>query len=150
MTIKKPFSSEEFREIYSRATRLCVDLLIKTPEGIVLSLRNIPPWKGRWHLPGGTVFYKERITDTARRVALEELGTLVHVGKLLGYIEYTSEEKERGFGYTITMVFLCSLNKTEMIPNEEALEIKMFKELPDNIIDEQRVFLESVWQEQGL
>lgn len=149
MKNKKPFSSEEFKEIYSRATRLCVDLVIKTPEGVVLSLRSIPPWKGRWHLPGGTVFYKERITDTVRRVALEELGASVNVGKLLGYIEYTSEEKERGFGYTITMVFLCSLNKTEMEPNEESLEIKMFKELPDNIIDEQCVFLKSVWQELG-
>jgi len=112
-----------------------------------LSLRNIPPWKGQWHLPGGTVFYKERIADTVRRIALEELGASVNVGKLLGYIEYISEERERGFGYTITMVFLCSLNKTDMEPNEEASEIKIFKELPENIIDEQRVFLESIWQE---
>lgn len=37
------------------------------------------------------------------------------------------------------------MNKIEMEPNEEALEIKIFKELPDNIIDEQRIFLESVW-----
>lgn len=42
---------------------------------------------------------------TVKRIALEELGASVNVGKLLGYIEYTSEEKERGFGYTITMVF---------------------------------------------
>ena len=47
------------------------------------------------------------------------------------------------------MVFLCSLDKdkTDMKPNEEASEVSFFKELPDNIIDEQRVFLESVWRE---
>ena len=144
MTLKKPFSSGQFKNIYSKATRLCVDLVIKTPEGVVLSLRSIPPWKGSWHLPGGTVFYKEKVIDTVKRIAFEELGVSATVGKLLGYIEYTSEEKERGFGYTITMVFLCTLDKTKMRPNDEASEIKIFKELPDNMIEEQRHFLESV------
>ena len=146
---KKPFSPEEFKEIYSRATRLCVDLVIKTPKGLALSLRSLSSWKGYWHLPGGTVFYKEKIIDTVRRVALEELGISVNVDKLLGYVEYVSEEKERGFGYTVAMVFLCSLgkDKIDMKSNEEASEVSFFKELPDNVIDEQRVFLESVWRE---
>lgn len=86
MKNKKPFSPEEFKEIYSRATRLCVDLVIKTSEGVVLSLRNIPPWKGQWHLPGGTVFYKDKIIDTVKRVALEELGASVSVGKLMNNV----------------------------------------------------------------
>lgn len=147
MKNNRPFSPEEFKEIYSKVPRLCVDLIIKASEGIALSLRSVPPYKGSWHFPGGTVLYRERITDTIKRVAFEELGVSVKVQKLLGYIEYPSEEKERGFGYTVSMAFLCHFAGTNMRPNSEASEIKTFKELPDNMIGEQRVFLESVWQE---
>ena len=129
---KKPFSPKEFKEIYSRATRLCVDLVIKTPKGLALSLRSLSSWKGYWHLPGGTVFYKEKIIDTVRRVALEELGISVNVDRLLGYVEYMSEEKERGFGYTVAMVFLCSLGKDKIdmkISFEEiTIKIKILSE----------------------
>ena len=144
MTDKKPFSPEEFKTIYSKVPRLCVDLIIKTLEGIVLTLRDIAPYKGKWHFPGGTVLYGEKVTDTIRRIAKEEIGVSVNVEKLLGYIEYPSEEKDRGFGYTITMAFLCSSAGTEMKPNEQASAIKAFKELPDNMIEEQKAFLQSI------
>lgn len=146
MKNKRPFSSEEFKDIYSKVPRLCVELIIKTSEGIVLALRSLPTWKGKWHMPGGTVFYQEKVTDTLQRVALEEANTPVNVVGLLGYIDYGAmEEKERGFGWSISLVFLCHPAGTDMRPNSEASEIKVFKELPDNMIDEQRVFLESVW-----
>jgi len=87
MKNKRPFSTEEFKKIYSKTPRLCVDLIINTPKGIVLSLRSIEPYKGEWHFPGGTVFYKEKIVDAIDRVALEEVGITVRVEKLLGYIE---------------------------------------------------------------
>lgn len=146
MTPKKPYSSEEFKAIYSKATRLCVDLVIKGPEGIVLSLRNIKPYKGQWHFPGGTVFYKEKITDAIKRVAMEEAGIKVNVEKLLGYIEFPSEEKERGFGYTISMAFLCSTKDSIFRSNEESLGIKIFKKLPSNMVAEQYKFLKPIWR----
>jgi|SRR3989344_1632250 len=149
--MKRPFSPEEFKEIYSKAPRLCVDIVLKTSEGVVLLLRNLPSWRGKWHLPGGTVLYGEKIADTIRRVAEEELGVSVSVQKLLGYIEFPSEEKERGFGHTVSMAFLCSTNKeTALRHNEEALELKVFKELPPGLIEEQSVFLASVWHELGI
>ena len=148
MTGKKPFSSQEFKAIYSKVPRLCVDLVIKTPKGVVLSLRKLPSWYGKWHLPGGTVLYKEKIAETIARVAEEELGIEVVVKKLLGYIEYPSEEKERGFGWGITMAFLCSSNMFKAKPNnDDASEIKIFEQLPKNLIEEQGDFLRSVWSE---
>ena len=93
----KPFSHEEFKNIYSRVPRLCVELVVKTPEGVILSLRKLPSYRGKWHIPGGTVFYKEKVTDAVKRVAAEELGIEVSIRELLGYIDYDSEEKERGF-----------------------------------------------------
>ena len=149
MNNDRPFSPEEFKAIFSKVPRLCVELVIKTPEGIILALRSLPTWSGQWHLPGGTVFYKEKIAHAIERIAKDELGISVNIQRLLGYIEYPSEEKERGFGSTVGMIFLCSHNKvTDIKPNnDEASEIKIFKELPPNIVEEHHKFLKSIWKE---
>src|SRR3989338_8312790 len=133
--MKRPFSPEEFKEVYSRVPRLRVDLVIKAPEGIVLSLRNLPSWNGKWHIPGGTVLLGEKITDTIKRVAQEELSISVEIKKLLGYIEFPEEAKERGFGHSVSVVFLCSTGATEFKPNEDSLKIEIFKELPPDLIE---------------
>lgn len=146
MKNKKPFSPEEFKAIYSKTPRLCVDLVIKTPKGFVLSLRDIEPYKGKWHLPGGTVLYREKITDAIKRVAKEETSSKVKIKELLGYIEFPSEENERGYGYTVSMAFLCFAEGTGLNPNEQSSEIRIFRKLPPNIIREQGLFLGSVWK----
>ena len=147
MNFKKPLSSEEFKAIYSKVPRLCVELVIKTPEGIVLSLRKLSSWYGKWHIPGGTVHYKEEVKDAIKREAAEELGIEVSIKKLLGYIEYPDEKKERGFGSSIGLAFLCVANVSKMTPNDDASEIKIFKSLPGNLIEEHQVFLESSWED---
>lgn len=146
MNNKRPFSSEEFKEIYSKATRLCVELVIRTPGGIILSLRNLPSYYGKWHIPGGTVFYGERVIDAIKRIAREELDISVKVDRLLGYIEY-NEEKERGYGWTVSVPFLCFSDGKNMKTNEDASEAKIFNKLPDNLIEEQRLFLGPIWNE---
>ena len=146
MNNERPFSPEEFKAIFSKVPRLCVELVIKTPEGIILALRNLPTWNDKWHLPGGTVFYKEKITDAIKRIAEDELGISVNIQKLLGYVEYPNEERERGFGWSVGMMFLCSSEVTDIKPNnDEASEIKIFKELPSGLVEEHRKFLESIW-----
>ena len=145
MKTKKPFSAKEFREIYSKVSRLCVDLIIKTSDGVALSLRSIEPYKGQWHFPGGTVFYKEKITDAIKRVAKEEVGIKVNIDRLLGYIEYPSEERDRGFGYTVTLAFLCTTKYKIFKPDQNSLGIKVFKKLPVNMVREQYKFLKPIW-----
>ena len=54
-------SDEEFYSIYSKVPRLALDVVIRSDEGILLSLRAIEPHKGLWHLPGGTVYRGETI-----------------------------------------------------------------------------------------
>ncbi len=138
---KQPLTEREFRNIYSKVPRLCVDLIIKTTKGILLTLRKEDSWNGLWHVPGGTVYYKEGLRDAARRVAKEELGIDVAVVKTLGYIEYFNEDKERGFGYTVSVEFLCDPKSTEFKLNEQATEAKFFKSLPANIIPEHKEFI---------
>lgn len=137
----QPLTSEEFKDIYSKVPRLCVDVIIKTEEGILLTLRNEESWNGLWHIPGGTVYYKESLEDAVRRVAREELGIEVEVEKLLGYIEYFDEDKERGFGYAISVEFLCNPQSSEFNLNEQSTEVKLFKTLPENIIPEHKEFI---------
>lgn len=147
MRNSKPFTPEEFKAIYSKVPRVTVDLIIKTPEGIILALRSHYAWKGYWHFPGGTILYKESVLEAVHRVAKEEIGQSVEVIKLLGYTESRDEEKHRGFGSTVTLTFLCMTDQTVFSVNEDASTIELFPEIPDNLIPEQADFLREHWND---
>ncbi len=149
MVSQKPLTPEEFEELYSRVPRISVDLVVQTDEGIIFTLRALPTWNGMWHLPGSTVRYGETIAQAVERTAHDELGISVQVEKLLGYLEYPSEKKERGFGWTISLVFLCRVKGGALKKSDdEASQIKAFGALPDPLIREQQDFLLShtEWQ----
>lgn len=138
------FSEEEFQSIYSRVPRLCVDLVIKSENGILLTLRQAHGWEGQWHLPGGTLYLGETLMDAVRRIAAEELGIEVEVTKTLGYIEYPSETKERGYGYSVSVVFLCEPKDLNIRLDDLVAQYSFFKELPENTISEQKHFLRDI------
>ena len=73
----KPFSPEQFKNIYSQVPRFCVELIIRTPQGVALTLRSLPAWHNQWHLPGGTVLYEETLAQAVERVAQDEVGLKV-------------------------------------------------------------------------
>jgi ADP-ribose pyrophosphatase YjhB (NUDIX family) len=140
---KLPFSFEEFKEIYSKVPRLCVELVIRTEKGVLLTLRQKNGYEGQWHMPGGTVYYREGVEAAVKRIASEEVGMEVAVGKFLGYLEYPSEEKERGFGYTVSLVFECSPKGTHLELDDQAEKADFFITPPDNTIAEQKEFLKN-------
>src|SRR3989344_4567321 len=84
----KRLSQRFFNEIYSKVPRLCIDLVIKDKRGIVLTKRDINPYKGMWHIPGGTLLLGENIEQCAKRVAKYETGLKIKIRKLLGVEEY--------------------------------------------------------------
>lgn len=141
MKRKQPFSFEEFKEIYSKVPRLCVDLIIKSDKGVLLTLRQKNGYEGQWHFPGGTVFYREEIETAIKRIAKEELGSDISIKDFKGYIEYFSEEKERGFGYTVSLVFLCKIRNTKFNLDNQVEKVNYFKTPPANTIKEQKEFL---------
>jgi ADP-ribose pyrophosphatase YjhB (NUDIX family) len=144
---KQPLSPSEFQTIYSRVPRMTVEIVIKTAAGVVLALRHEKSWQGKWHLPGGTVLYQERIEEALKRIANEELGVEIRVGKLLGYIEYPSEEKERGFGWSVGMAFLCELASAPNAEHWQQQGIQFFGAIPENIVEEQTFIIEQALQE---
>ncbi len=141
MQRQQPFTPDQFRALYSQVTRLTVEVLVVDPQwGVLLTQRQEPSWFGLWHIPGGTVLFKEPVETALLRVALEELGVAVTPKELVGYIEYPSEEQERGFGYSVGMVFTCEAR--EVLETSE--KRRFFTELPDDLLGEQRQLLEKV------
>lgn len=141
--IKYPFTLKEFQTIYSKVPRLCVELVIKNSDGILLTLREAKAWQGLWHLPGGTLYYNETITDCIHRVAMDELGIKVKIKNFLGYNEYVDDErKNQMFGTTVGLLFLCAIDSGNLRGSEQAEKINFYKKLPANIISRHRIFLE--------
>ncbi len=131
----------EYDEIFSRVPRLCVEVVIVDPErGVLLTLRDIPPNVGAWHIPGGTVLFAEPVVDAVRRVARFELGLEVDVGELMGYIEYPSHYTA-GLDSPVGLAFraqpLGGPPAVEELPDGCA----WFSRLPVGLYREQREFL---------
>ncbi len=143
----KPFSPAEFKEIYSRVPRFCVDLVIRSPKGIILGLRNQGGWENMWHFPGGMVFYRESIEQTIHRVAKEEANVTIKVIKFLEHMEFHDEVQKRGFGYSVSAAFLCDLVEGEPQPDEDSDSMSFFTELPVNLISQHKALLEKYWGE---
>jgi ADP-ribose pyrophosphatase YjhB (NUDIX family) len=132
---------EIYYKIYSLVPRLCVDIIIKYKGGFVLVKREIPPCKGMWHIPGGTVLLGEKLEDTAKRVAKEETNLKVRIIKQLGVKEYS---KKSAFGQAVSIVYLTEAVGGKLKGNEYGNEVKFFKEIPRKTIAEQAEMLQEV------
>ncbi len=135
-----PLPQEEFDWIFSRVPRLTVEVVITEPRrGVLLSLRDIEPCRGMWHLPGGTVRFGEAAVEAVSRVADAELGLRVEVGELLGYIEYPSHY-EHGLDSPVGLAFAAdAVGVSDAPPSCE-----WFRALPENMHEEQKSFLRTV------
>lgn len=137
----KPFSFSEYKSIYSRVPRITVEIVIVKDKKVLLTKRAIIPHNNQWHLPGGTVYFKERLEDACLRVAKDELGIEITVGKQIGIIEYLHEEDFGGFDHPIGIAFLCQTAAENFLLDDSATEIAYFASLPDSLVEEQKDFL---------
>lgn len=136
-----PLTEEEFRTIYQKVPRLTVEIIVKSDKGVLLTLRDIEPCKDLWHLPGGTVYFGQRLTEAVQRIAKRELNIVVTNSELLGYIEYPSHY-EHGLDCPVGMAFLIQY-EGNLKPNKEASKVGWFKELPPNMHPDQDIFIEN-------
>lgn len=137
-------TERDFIDIYSQIPRLCVDLVIKNEKGILLALRSTEPYKDMWNLPGGTVYKGEKIEKAVMRVAKKETGLDVEVGKCLGYIEYLNENRFDVSMHTVSIVLEVIPKEGELCYDENTKELRYFKELPENLVKEQKEFLDTI------
>jgi ADP-ribose pyrophosphatase YjhB (NUDIX family) len=135
-----PLSEHEFNEIYGKVPRLTVEVIVRSPNGILLTKRWDGPCAGLWHIPGGTVRFAEPLTAAVTRVASAELGMEIAAGPLLGYIEYPSHYLN-GLDAPVGIAFLCEVDG-EVDPTAHAVPGRgWFTEPPDPMHAEQIDFL---------
>ncbi len=134
-------SDEEFLGIYGRVPRLNVDLIIRSEEGILLTLRSIEPYMNLWHIPGGTVYKGEKIIEAGSRIAQNETGLKVNFKKTLGYMEFPHETRFGASMHTVSIVLEFMATGGALTPNAMASRMEYFTELPDKIVPEHRDFL---------
>ena len=137
-----PLTRDEFRDIYSKVPRLTVEVVVRSPAGVLLTLHDIEPCRGLWHLPGGTVRFGEKLVDAVRRVAAREVGIDVVAAHPLGYIEYPSHH-ENGLDSPVGIAFDVVDYTGVPHADDEAADARWFTELPAQMHREQVDFLRS-------
>lgn len=143
MPKRLPF--KEFVKIYDEVPRLCIDLVIVKADGILMTLRDIDPWKGLWHIPGGTILLHEKIGDAIDRIAQSELGVKVKVKKILGAVEFL-EDMGKGYKHAVSIAYLVEPLSNNFKNDNQSKEIKFFKEIPENTVKEHTKFITQHWK----
>ena len=138
MKVKRiPF--EEFKQIYSRVPRLCVEVVLLKGKSLLLIRRTIEPAVGQWHTPGGTVLKGENLERAVKRVAFEELGIQVQIVDFLGVIEYISYKNH--YSQDISLAFTVKTkSKGNFKLDGHADKYDFFSKLPPNTILDQKKF----------
>ena len=141
----KKLTQTEFRKIYTRVQRLCIQVILKNKDGILLTKRSIKSsYDGYWHIPGGTVFYHESVESAVKRIAKEELGVEIEVLKSLGYTEFTFE-KTIGGGHSVSLLYLVKMKSGKIQLNKDASEFRYFEKPPKKTILEDKEYLEKLY-----
>lgn len=135
----KRLSDSEFKSIYAKVPRLCVEIVVSSPQGILLTQRAIPPKIGFWHIPGGTVLFNESLKKALKRNAKRELGVDIASSKFLTMLEYYKTGST--FGHDVSLVYLVKIKQKDIKVNNEASQARFFKKIPSKIVKEHKQFL---------
>lgn len=100
-----------------------VDVLVEKQGKILLLRRAIPPFVGRWVLPGGKVDYGETVEQAAAREAREETGLVVRLREILGV--YSSPKRDPR-AHTISIAFVGSPKGGRLKSSRESTELQWF------------------------
>ncbi len=141
MNIPKRLTDEEYDFIFDRVPRLSVDLVITSKDGVLLSLRDIEPYKDLWHLPGGMIYKDESIDEAAKRIAKKETGLDIQTGRFLGYIEYVHAIQDGHDRHTVSIVLNAHQINENLKMDYQASQIRFHPVLPQNIIPHLKIFL---------
>lgn len=141
-------TEKEFVSIYERVPRFCVEVLVQTKDGILLTKRNIPPCKGYWHFPGGTVYIGETFNKAVKRIAKEELNLDVKVIKSVGEMEFVRNYKQKGQKHIVSIAFLVKAkNLNDIKLDRQGSDIMFCKsqlDIPKRIVKEHAVLLKKI------
>ena len=110
--------AEFYRAFVAYMPILCVDLIIRNGNKVLLVKRANEPLKGEWWIPGGRVFKGESLIDAARRKAITEVRQEIEP-KFIGIYEGRFETSAQGLPcHGVSIVFEGCSTKTPMIDAE--------------------------------
>lgn len=138
--MKKPLTLEEYHEIYSKVTRLTVEVIVRSNEGILLTKRAIEPDIGKWHLPGGSVLFGETVEEAVKRVAKEELNVEIEINKFIDFIYYPKTSEEHNV-WPVGAAYLAKILVGEIKLDHQASDWEFFTKIPENTVEDQKNFL---------
>ncbi|CUR50903.1 GDP-mannose mannosyl hydrolase [Nitrosotalea devaniterrae] len=113
-----------------------VDIVIKKNDTFLLTKRNISPYKGKWHLPGGIIHRGERMHNAAKVIIKNELNVEIKIKKFLGIYENLVSER-----HDISHAFEASILSGNIQNDFQSSDVKFFKRLPKNIIPFHRTII---------
>ncbi|MBM3251247.1 MAG: NUDIX hydrolase [Candidatus Omnitrophica bacterium] len=148
--IKNP-SKGMLEDIFLFVTRITpiinVDLLIKNKQNqTLLTWRDDGFYPPGWHIPGGIVRYKEKISDRIKAVAVSELGAKIEFIKEPLAINEVIHPLRKNRGHFISLLYRCalvgapaqSLKQRKGIPRPG--EWAWHSACPENIISVHRMY----------
>lgn len=123
-----------------------VDLLIQHPEhGVLLTWRDDLYSGSGWHIPGGIIRFREKMTDRVKEVARLELGASLQ--SIIGPIDVNEiiapDQKDRS--HFLSLLFSCELTEeTYAMLYQKHLnypkEIAFFRGCPDDILHWHKIY----------
>jgi ADP-ribose pyrophosphatase YjhB (NUDIX family) len=137
-------SDEDYAFIYNRSPRICVDLVVRNKEGaILLTKRNIEPYKDHWHFPGGRIKFRETAEQAIKRILKGELGQDTNWdAKPLGFCEFLEEIQDGNERHSISLVHEIQLTDDIQVRiDSNSKDSDFFFEIPEPTIPPQKEFL---------
>lgn len=93
-----------------------VAVIIDNAGRVLLTRRNIPPFKGDWVMPGGKIDLGEQIVRAVKREVLEEVGLAVEVQGLLDVFEHVTPGEDNY--HFVILYYRCRPLSNSVIHND--------------------------------
>lgn len=123
---KEMMSDKDYDFIFSKTPRVCVDLLIKTEHGILLTKRTNEPNKDLYQLTGGGVRFRESLNDAIIRICEQELGNTPKNIKFIDKLEFLNEETKGEARHSVSLVFQVKLSTSNIVLDNNSSEYLYF------------------------
>ena len=94
-----------------------VAVILNDDQEVLLTQRNVPPFKGEWVMPGGKIDLGEPIVKALQREVMEEVGLQVDVEDLLDVFEHVTPGDENY--HFIILFYLCRPRYCDIAHNQE-------------------------------
>ena len=98
--------------------RACVAAIIEREGNILLTKRNVPPYKGSWVIPGGKIDENEEAAAAAKREAKEETNIDIEPRFLFYHDEFTPEVANGFSKHYLVLVFHAETAQEAKINSE--------------------------------